>query len=137
MAMSTIRNLLFPVLLLLPAWASAAQFTCSIQEVLRLDDNGTFVTHGRSALYQNRKFYLDPDTGKVTGTTALHARLRNSDTRNFPVVLHNNGFKAVTLFRDAGSDAVIQINEAKDGQPRPFFYYTRLDMMLTGTCTEH
>jgi hypothetical protein len=134
--MTTIRKFLFPVLLLLPAWASAAQFTCSIQEVLRLDENGTFVTHGRSALYQNRKFYLDPETGRVTGSTALHARLRNSDAHNSPVVLRNKGFKAVTLFRNTGSIAVIQINEAKDGQPRPFFYYTRLDMMLTGTCTE-
>ncbi|MEJ2761153.1 MAG: hypothetical protein P8126_06325 [Gammaproteobacteria bacterium] len=134
--MNFIGKTLFSLLIIMPAWASAAQFTCTINEVLRLDDNGTFVTHGRSALYQNRKFYLDPDTGKVTGTTALHARLRNSDAHSSPVVLRNNGFKAVTLFRDAGSDAVIQINKAKDGQPRPFFYYTRLDMMLTGTCNK-
>jgi len=133
--MAALRQLLSITLFLLPAWATAAQFNCSIQEVLRLDDNGTFVTHGRSALYQNRKFYLDADTGKVTGSTTLHARLRNSDAHNSPVVLRDNGFKAVTLFRDTGSDAIIQINEAKDGQPRPFFYYTRLDMMLTGTCT--
>jgi hypothetical protein len=135
--MTALLRLLSIILLLFPACVSAAQFTCSIQEVLRLDDNGTFVTHGRSALYQNRKFFLDPDTGRVTGTTALHARLRNSDTHSSPVVLRNKGFKAVTLFRDIGSDAVIQINEAKDGQPRPFFYYTRLDMMLTGTCTQN
>jgi|GEM_PF-5598606 len=121
---------------LLPAPAMAAQFTCSIQNVFRLGENGNFVTHGRAALYQNRKFFLDPDTGKITGTTALHARLTNYDANNSPVIMRKNGFRAITLFRDKHSYAVIQIDNAeKQGGDRPFFYYTPLDMMLTGTCT--
>ena len=136
--MTAIKRLIFSSLCIsiLPASAMAAQFTCSIENVLRLTENGSFGTHGRAALYQNRKFFLDANTGKVTRTTALHARLRNFDADTSPVVMHNNGFKAITLFRDSGQYALIQIDENKGGDLRPFFYYTAIDMMLTGTCTE-
>lgn len=128
-------NFLLVLSLLMTTPAMAAQFTCSIQNVFRLGENGNFVTHGRAALYHNRKFFLDPDTGKITGTTALHARLSNYDAHDSPVIMRKNGFKAVTLFRDRDSYAVVQIDDAeKQGGDRPFFYYTPLDMMLTGTC---
>jgi hypothetical protein len=131
------KKLLFLVLFILPAWASAAQFTCSIENVLRLDENGTFGPHGWSSMYQNRKFFLDPDSGKVTGTTALKARLTNYDADTAPIVMRKNGYTAITLFRNSGRYALIQIDEAKDGDTRPFFYHTAIGMMLTGTCTEN
>jgi len=128
-------KLLLILSFLIPAPAMAAQFTCSIQNVFRLGENGNFVTHGRAALYQNRKFFLDPGTGKITGTTALHARLSNYDGHDSPIIMRKNGFRAITLFRDKNSYALIQIDDAKkDDGERPFFYYTPLDMMLTGTC---
>lgn len=130
------RKLLAAILFLLPGFAAAAQFTCSIENVLRLQENGTFGTHGRAALYQNRKFYLDPDTGKVTGTTALHARLTNFNANATPVVMRGKSYKAITLFRDRDQYALIQIDANSGGETRPYFYHTALDMMLTGTCTE-
>jgi hypothetical protein len=134
--MTTIRNLILLALFILPAWASAAQFTCSIQDVLRLDKNGAFAPHGWSSMYQKRKFFLDADTGKVTGTTALKVRLYNYNADTDPVVMRNNGYTAITLFRDTGQYALIQIDPAKDGDQRPFFYHAAVGMMLTGTCSE-
>jgi len=115
----------------------ASQFTCSIQNVLRLAENGNFNGHGRAALYQNRKFTLDADTGKVIRSTSLHARLNNFDASHTPVVLHgDSSYKSITLFKDRSQYAVIQIDTGIENAEKPFFYRTRLDMFLTGTCTE-
>ncbi|MBI4005993.1 MAG: hypothetical protein HY356_04940 [Gammaproteobacteria bacterium] len=119
--------------------AFAAEYECTIKDVLRLSDTGAFVTHGWSANYLNRKFLVDRDTGKVTGTTALKARLVNYDLDYIPQVLDygdkSDSFKAITLFEKTGQFALLQINTSTEDDEKSFFYHTYIDMILTGTCT--
>jgi len=137
---------LYPLLVSLVLMASwplsvlAAGYECSIKSVLRLNETGTIVTHGWSANYLNRTFTVDRETGKVTGTTALKARLSNYDRESVPRILDDgkqtDAFKAVTLFENDGQFAVLQIEELSAGGSRPFFYQTYIGMILTGTCAE-
>jgi hypothetical protein len=125
---------------LYPLSVFASGFECSIKSVLRLNETGTIVTHGWSANYQNRTFTVDKETGKVTGTTALKARLSNYDRDAVPRILdhgdRNNAFKVITLFENDGQSAVLQIDKLPGENSRPFFYQTYIGMILTGTCTE-
>ena len=86
----------------------------------------------------NRKFFVDRDTGKVIGTTALKVRLRNFDTKYQPQIMEfsdiNKSYKAVTLFKDTGEYSLLQVDDFVDGNKKPFFYHTAIGMILTGTC---
>lgn len=135
--MKTARLCLPSLLLLFPLFSHAADFECTIRDVLALNDNGSFASHGWSNMYRNRKFFFDSDTGKVTGTTALKVRLSNFDARHAPEILQGDGsYKSITLFQDTGRYAVIQMETGTEGPDKPFFYRTAIGMFLTGTCTQ-
>lgn len=88
----------------------------------------------------NRKIFIDRETGKVIGTTALRLRFRNFDKTHFPKVLHSAGerssYKVVTMYEDKGLYAAIRIVENIKNDEKPFSYQTVGDMLLTGTCIE-
>jgi hypothetical protein len=133
--MHAIKTSLIVFLLLLPLAGQAGTFECTIRDVLTLSQNGSMATHGWAANYRNRKFFLDRDSGKVTGTTALKVRLSNYNADHRPEVLDRDVYVSLTLFRDSGRYAVIQIETpADDGGEMPFFYRTAIGMFLTGTC---
>ena len=118
--------------------AAESKYTCSIKNVLRLNETGSFVTHGWAANYLNRNFFVDRVTGKVTGTTALKIRLSNYNTTYQPQLMKysdiNKSYKSVTLFYDTGEYALLQIDKFIEGNKKPFFYHTAIGMILTGTC---
>ncbi len=119
-------------------YAADSRYICSIKDVLKLNETGTFVTHGWAANYMNRRFFVAHDTGKIIGTTALKIRLSNYDTIYQPQLMEysdtNKSYKAVTLFNDTGEYSLLQIDEFIDGDEKPFFYHTAIGMILTGTC---
>ena len=117
----------------------AAEYECTIAGVLELNDTGQFVSHGWVANYMNRKFFVDRETGKVTGTTALKARLVNFNKTYSPQILERgddgDSFKSITIFEDTGEFTVLRINENTSGDKKPYYYQTAIGMLLTGTCT--
>ena len=119
--------------------AFAAEYECTIASVLELNDIGQYVSHGWVANYMNRKFFVDRETGKVTGTTALKARLVNFNKTYNPQILNHGGnddsFKSITIFEDTGEFTVLRINENTSGDKKPYYYQTAIGMLLTGTCT--
>lgn len=133
--------LLFSSLELYPLYpmAESDKYNCSIKHVLRLNDKGSFVRHGWAANYMNRKFFVDRDTGKVIGTTALKVRLSNYDATHNPRILEysdvNKSYKVITLFNETGEYALIQIDENVESSEKPFFYHTIIGMILSGTCS--
>ena len=139
---SFISKLLISVipLMFVPLSAYASEFQCSIKHVLRLNETGAFVTHEWATNYQNREFTVDRATGKVTGTTALKVRLGNFNQEYAPQLLtsdkSNDSYKAITLYEKTGQYALLQINGAGEGNPRPFLYHTYIDMILTGVCAD-
>ncbi len=120
--------------------AHAAQFQCSIKNVLRMNENGEFVTHEWTPNYLNREFTVERESGKVVSTTALKVRLSNFNKDYLPQLLmsetEGDSYKAVTLYENTGQAALLQINHSEAGNPRPFFYLTNIGMTLTGTCDE-
>lgn len=126
-------------LILLPSVALASQFTCTIKSVMRLNDDGRLETHPRENLYLNREFTVDRASGKIIRSTTLHARLRNMDKKHHPLVVSHGDdskpFIAITVFKDMGVFTALQINTDMKPGDKPFYYLTRLGMLLTGTCT--
>lgn len=131
-----LKTLILSFLLILPLAGQAEGYLCTIRDVLQLTDNGSMASHGWAANYQNRRFTLDAESGKVTGSTALKVRLSNYNADYQPVVLHDKSFQSVTLYMDSGRYSVIQIETGIDKPDKPFFYRTAIGMFLTGTCTE-
>ncbi len=132
--MPVFRNIIATLLLAFPLPVLASHYECTITDVLKLTDNGSFAGHAWSNMYKNRKFFFDSDSGKVTGTTALKVRLSNYNSSDVPEVLRGDTYQAITLFRDTGRYAVVQIDTAIEGPDKPFFYRTAIGMFLTGTC---
>ena len=134
MLISLILILIFPF----PVFAS--EYACTIKSVLELNDAGLYKAHGWGANYMNRKFFLNRETGKVIGTTALKARLTNFDKTHSPKILHNTeektSYKAITLFEDKGQFSSLRINENIENDEKPYSYQTAVGMILTGTCIE-
>ena len=128
----------FLFLTICPLPAIPAEYECTISSVLELNDKGQYVTHGWEGNYINRKYYVDRETGKVTGTTALKARLVNFDKVYSPKVLHHGNtekpFVSITLFEDTGEFTVLRINENAKTSEKPGYYQTAIGMLLTGTC---
>ncbi len=118
----------------------ASEYACTIKAILKLNDAGLYAAHGWSANYMNRKFFLDRETGKVIGTTALKARLTNFNKTNQPVVLNNaketSSYKVVTIFEGKGQFASIRLYEGIGNNEIPYSYQTAVGMLLTGTCIE-
>jgi len=118
--------------------AFAAQYTCTINSVLRLTETGQFATHEWENFYLERKFIVDREQGKVISTTALKARLKNFDETHSPKVLsygdEKSPFISITIFEDKKEFSVLQIIENFAGPQKPFYYQTYIDMLLTGTC---
>ena len=118
----------------------ASEYACTIGAILKLNDVGLYATHGWAANYMNRKFFLDRETGKVIGTTALKARLTNFDKTSQPVVLNNaketSSYKVVTIFEEKGQFASIRLYEGIGNDKIPYSYQTAVGMLLTGTCIE-
>lgn len=129
-----LKTSIFPILLCLPLASQAEGYLCTIQDVLELTKTGSMASHGWAANYRNRRFTLDAESGKVTGTTALKVRLSNYNADYQPVVLRNQSLNSITLYRDTGRYSVIQIETGREEQDKPFFYRTAIGMMLTGTC---
>ena len=131
-------TLLFMLFSPLPVFAS--EYACSIKAVLELNDVGLYKDHGWVANYINRKFFVNRETGKVIGTTALKARLTNFDKTHSPKVLHNaeekSSYKVVTLFEDKGQFASLRIYENVASDEKPYSYQTAVGMLVTGTCIE-
>ena len=123
-----------------PLPVHASEFVCTIKAVLKLNDTGQYVAHGWVANYLNRKFFVDRETGKVTGTTALKARLTNFDNTHAPKVLHNPGeessYKVITIFEDKGQFSSLRIYDNVKDNEKPYSYQTAVGMLLTGTCIE-
>lgn len=137
-AVSTILAL--ATLLILPATAMASQFTCSIKSVMRVGDDGLLEAHPRENLYLNREFTVDRASGRIIRSTTLHARLRNMDKTHHPQVVNHGSasvpYTAITVFKDTGVFTALQISTDVQAANKPFYYLTRLGMLLTGTCTE-
>jgi len=118
----------------------ASEYACTIKAILKLNDTGLYATHGWAANYMNRKFFLDRETGKVIGTTALKARLTNYNKTSQPVVLNNaketSSYKVVTIFEEKGQFASIRLYEGIGNNEIPYSYQTAVGMLLTGTCIE-
>ncbi len=118
----------------------ASEYACSIDAILKLNDVGQYATHGWAANYMNRKFFLDRETGKVIGTTALKARLTNFNKTSQPIVLNNaketSSYKVVTIFKEKGQFASIRLYEGIGNVEIPYSYQTAVGMLLTGTCIE-
>ncbi len=128
------KTCILSFLLLLPLTGQAEGYLCTIRDVLQLTGNGSMASHGWATNYQNRRFTLDAESGKVTGTTALKVRLSNYNADYQPVVLRDQSFQSVTLYMDSGRYSVIQIETGIDNPDKPFFYRTAVGMFLTGTC---
>jgi len=118
----------------------ASEYICTIKAVLQLNDVGQYIAHGWSANYMNRKFFVNRETGKVIGTTALKARLTNFDKTHSPKVLHNaeekSSYKVVTIFEDKGQFSSLRIYENIESDEKPYSYQTAVGMLLAGTCIE-
>ena len=118
----------------------ASEYACTIKAVLELNDIGQYVAHGWGPNYMNRKFFLNRETGKVIGTTALKARLTNFDKTHSPKMLHNaeekSSYKTITIFEDKGQFSSLRINENIESDEKPYSYQTAVGMVLTGTCIE-
>ena len=118
----------------------ASEYACSIDAILKLNDVGQYATHGWAANYMNRKFFLDRETGKVIGTTALKARLTNFNKTSQPVILNNAkemaSYKVVTIFEEKGQFASLRLYESIGNDKIPYSYQTAVGMLLTGTCIE-
>jgi len=118
----------------------ASEYVCTIKAILQLNDVGQYITHGWAANYMNRKFFVDRETGKVIGTTALKARLTNFDKTHSPVVLYNadekTSYKVLTVFEEKGQFSSLRINENFEGDEKPYSYQTAVGMHFTGTCIE-
>ena len=118
----------------------ASEYACSIDAILKLNDVGQYATHGWAANYMNRKFFLDRETGKVIGTTALKARLTNYNKTSQPVILNNAkemaSYKVVTIFEEKGQFASLRLYEGIGNDKIPYSYQTAVGMLLTGTCIE-
>lgn len=133
-------GILIALILANPLPVYASELVCSIKNVSKLSENGFFVTHGWAANYKNREFTVERDTGKVLRTTALKQRLSNFDKEHAPILLSNgdgnDSIKVVTLYEQTGQYALLEIGNAPEGNPRPFFYHTGIGMILSGTCIE-
>ena len=118
----------------------ASEYVCTIGAILKLNDVGLYTTHGWAANYMNRKFFLDRETGKVIGTTALKARLTNFNKTSQPIVLNNaketSSYKVVTIFEEKGQFASLRLYEGIGNDEIPYSYQTAVGMLLTGTCIE-
>jgi hypothetical protein len=130
----------FILILSYPFPVVASQYACSIDATLKLNDVGLYTTHGWAANYQSRKFFVDRETGKVIGTTALKARLTNFDKTSQPVILNNAkeiaSYKVVTIFEENGQFSSLRIYENVESDEKPYSYQTAVGMLLTGTCIE-
>ena len=119
----------------------ASEYACSIDAILKLNDVGQYATHGWAANYMKRKFFLDRETGKVIGTTALKARLTNFNKTSQPVILNNAkemaSYKVVTIFEEKGQFASLRLYEGIGNDKIPYSYQTAVGMLLTGTCVEN
>lgn len=135
-----ISQVLITLILIYPAPVFATQYACTIKAVLELSDTGQYIAHGWIANYMNRKFFVDRETGKVIGTTALKARLTNFDKIHSPKVFHNadekTSYKVITIFEDKGQFSFLRINENIESDEKPYSYQTAVGMLLTGTCIE-
>lgn len=134
---------LFAVLLVLPFWVQAHEYTCTIKNTSQINKNGFFVKHAWAANYMNRNFSVDANTGVVLRTTALKQRLSNSDADNKPVILSQGKtdvpLKVFTHYPEAGKYALLQIYnhaEFSEAENKPFFYHTNIGMILSGTCSD-
>ena len=89
----------------------------------------------------NRKFFVNRETGKVIGTTALKARLTNFDKTHSPTILDNaeekTSYKVLTVFEDKGQFSSLRIDENVESDEKPYSYQTAVGMLLTGTCVEN
>lgn len=119
----------------------ASEYVCTIGAILKLNDVGLYTTHGWAANYMNRKFFLDRETGKVIGTTALKARLTNFNKTSSPKILLNDkeksSYKVVTIFEEKGQFSSLRIYENANSAEKPYSYQTAVGMLLTGTCVEN
>jgi hypothetical protein len=138
--MQPIIVLLLGLLLSVPITAMASQFTCSIKSVMRVGDDGLLEAHPRENLYLNRQFTVDRASGRIIRSTALHARLRNMDKTHHPQVVNQGSasvpYTAITVFKDTGVFTALHIDTDVKAADKPFYYMTRLGMLLTGTCAE-
>ena len=118
----------------------ASEYACTIKAILKLNNVGLYATHGWAANYMNRKFFLDRETGKVIGTTALKARLTNFNKTSQPIVLKNSketsSYKVITIFEEEGQFASLRLYEVIGSDEIPYSYQTAVGMLLTGTCIE-
>ncbi len=128
------------LILICPFPVFASEYACTIKAVLELNDAGLYKDHGWGANYMNRKFFLNRETGKVIGTTALKARLTNFDKTHSPIILQNaeekTSYKAITTFEDKGQFSSLRIYENIESDEKPYSYQTAVGMVLTGTCIE-
>jgi hypothetical protein len=128
------------LILIYPFPVLASEYACTIKAILKLNDAGLYATHGWAANYMNRKFFLDRETGKVIGTTALKARLTNFNKTSSPIILLNDketsSYKVVTIFKEKGQFSSIRIYENAESDEKPYSYQTAIGMLLTGTCIE-
>ncbi len=128
------------LILIYPYPVVASEYACTINAILKLNDVGLYATHGWAANYMNRKFFLDRETGKVIGTTALKARLTNFNKTSQPVILNNAkemaSYKVVTIFEEKGQFASLRLYEGIGSDKIPYSYQTAVGMLLTGTCIE-
>lgn len=130
------------LMLTVPAAALGnTEYTCSIKNVSKINDNGYFVRHGWAANYQNREFTVDIASGKVLSTTALKERLSNFDLEHEPLLLNGDHeerpLTAFTFYPETGTYALLQINNQlsnSDLVEKPYFYHTSIGMILSGTC---
>jgi hypothetical protein len=140
---SCISKVFITLILILsyPLPVVASEYACSIEAILKMNDVGLYATHGWAANYMNRKFFLDRETGKVIGTTALKARLTNFDKTSQPVILNNAkemaSYKVVTIFEEKGQFSSLRIYENVESDEKPYSYQTAVGMLLTGTCIEN
>jgi hypothetical protein len=128
------------LILIYPFPVLASEYACTIKAILKLNNAGLYATHGWAANYMNRKFFLDRETGKVIGTTALKARLTNFNKTSSPIILLNDketsSYKVVTIFKEKGQFSSIRIYENAESDEKPYSYQTAIGMLLTGTCIE-
>ena len=135
-----ILKIFITLTIIYPFSVFASEYACTINAVLKLNDVGQYATHGWAANYMNRKFFVNRESGKVIGTTALKARLTNFNKTSSPIVLHNaediSSYKAVTIFEEKGQFSSLRIYENSENDEKPYSYQTAVGMLLTGTCIE-
>jgi len=139
--MAQIISLLPLFLMASVSHAAGDTYTCSIQNLSKLSDNGFFVRHGWTANYMDREFTVERETGKVLRTTALKERLNNFDKQHAPVLVNAENrelpYVAFTFFEDSGRYALLEINdtlEYQDIKEKPYLYITYIGMIMSGTC---